>query len=146
MITQDDRQKIFELAHQNERIAGEAFSRAQKQYPHRSPEFNQAYHDYVSAMQKVRNMYYLASHTVTQAVAAGEDLNNIARATEQLQDSLVKLKNVETGVAITLKILTVVVTVTACVENPTLLPAALKAVSDLVAEVAAATSKGSSAV
>jgi hypothetical protein len=144
MPTQDEIQRTFDLAHKQELIAGNTFSLAQKHYPSGSPEFNQAYHDYVSTMQNVRNIYYLVSHNVIQSIASGEDLNKMEIATKQLQDSLDKLQVVESDIVIALRILTLAAAVTAVVVAPTPagMSAAVSAVSALAEAIAAASSKG----
>ena len=140
MPTQDEIQKILDLGHKYELIAANTFSRAQKQCKHGSPKFNQAYHDYVSTMHNVQDMYYKMAHDLTQSVVSGEDLNKIVGATQDLQDKLDQLQGIESGIAISLDILSVAVTVTAAVVDPTHLSAgaAVVAVINLGKAISAA--------
>jgi len=137
MLSTEDITKIVDLGHDWEQKAGNAYNSAQKKYPINSSQSNQAYRDYTTAMQNVRDMYYAAAHEVTQQVASGTDLTSITDATKKLNDSLKNLQAFEKYMEVALDVLTVAVTVTAAVVAPTTVPAAVAAIMNLISAISA---------
>lgn len=123
---------IFRLAQAYEETAGEIIDLALAQQRAgllSQSEFNQVYQDYMSIMQRARDMYYGASHQLAQSIATEADVAALSTATDDLKKTLTGLQTTEKAISIALKVLTVVGTVAAAVLDPTHVSVAAAAAS-----------------
>lgn len=126
-IDTDSLTEVLLLAQLCEDIARAALAVAQDQLRAKviaQDVFDQAFLDYGLAMQKARDMYYQASHSLAQQIIHASDLKTLTAETAALKQGLAKLTKVERVLSISFG----VVTLTAAVATAVIAPgsAALK--------------------
>ena len=113
--------EVLQLAQVCEDIARAALSIAQDQLRTKliaQELFDQAFQDYGLAMQKARDMYYQASHALTQQIIHSADLKTLTDETAALKQSLARLNRTEHVLSISFRVVTVIATVATAVTVP----------------------------
>jgi len=80
--------------------------------------FDQAFQDYGIAMQKARDMYYQASHGLTQQIIHSDGLKTLSGQTADLKKALAHLQTVEHVLSISFGVVTLVGAVATAVTLP----------------------------
>lgn len=100
-------------------------------------EFDQAFQDYSVSMQKARDMYYQASHSLAQQVATSVDLKSLTDQTLSLKDALARLQQTEKVLTISFGVVTAIGAVATAVlaPNATTLAAAASSIGAVASGV-----------
>ena len=112
---------VLALSQACEDLAGAALDAAQARLVAKTmsqDDFNQAYQDYSTAMQRARDMYYQASHSLAQQIASSNDLKNLTKQTADLNKSLANLKSTEKALTISFGVVTAIAAVATAVTAP----------------------------
>jgi len=120
-IDPDSLTEILQLAQICEDVARAALRIAQDQLRTKlitQDVFDQAFQDYGLAMQKARDMYYQASHSLTQQIIHAADLKTLTDQTAELKASLARLTRTEHILAISFGVVTLAATIAAAVTAP----------------------------
>jgi len=113
--------EVFQLAQACEDVARAALGIAQDQLRTKlitQDVFDQAYQDYGLAMQKARDMYYQASHSLAQQIIQAADLKTLAVQTAELKAALSRLTKTEHVLAISFGVVTLAATIATAVTAP----------------------------
>ena len=138
-IDSDTLAMVLELGQACEDLARAALAVAQAQLRAKAidqDDFDQAFQDYGLAMQKARDMYYQASHSLAQQVAASADLKTLIDQTTTLKNALERLQMTEHVLSISFGVVTVVAAVATAVLTPS--AATIGAVASAAGTVGAA--------
>jgi len=124
--------EVFQLAQACEDIARAALGIAQDQLRAKlitQDVFDQAYQDYGLAMQRARDMYYQASHSLAQQIIHAADLKTLTDQTAELKAALSRLTKTEHILTISFAVVTLAATIATAVTapNPVTLQAAVAA-------------------
>jgi hypothetical protein len=113
--------EVLQLAQVCEDVARAALVIAQDQLRTKliaQDVFDQAFQDYGLAMQKARDMYYQASHGLTQQIVHSDGLKTLSDRTTDLKNALSRLNKVEHVLSITFGVVTLVGAVATAVTLP----------------------------
>lgn len=80
--------------------------------------FDQVYRDYTLAMQKARDIYYQASHSLAHEIVSSVDLKALAAETAALNRALATLQKTERVLTISLGVVTMVGAIAGVVAAP----------------------------
>jgi len=80
--------------------------------------FDQVFGDYGVAMQKARDLYYQASHTLAQQIAQSRDVKTLIARTQSLNQSLARLQKTEHVLTISFGVVALVAAITTAVITP----------------------------
>jgi hypothetical protein len=120
-IDPDSLTEVFRLAQICEDVARAALGIAQDQLRTKlitQEVFDQAFQDYGLAMQKARDMYYQASHNLTQQIIHAADLKTLTDQTAELKASLARLTRTEHILTISFGVVTLAATIATAVTAP----------------------------
>ena len=112
---------VLELGKTCEDLARGALGVAQAQLRAKlitQAEFDQAFGDYGTAMQKARDMYYQASHDLAQQILHGAELKTLTDQTAALNQTLASLQKAEHILKISFAAVTLVAAVATAVITP----------------------------
>jgi len=127
-IDTDSLTEVFQLAQICEDVARAALGIAQDQLRTKlitQDVFDQAFQDYSLAMQKARDMYYQASHSLAQQIIHAADLKTLTDQTTELKVALARLTKTEHILAISFGVVTLAAAIATAVTAPS--EAALRA-------------------
>jgi hypothetical protein len=113
--------QVLQLAQICEDVARAALGIAQDQLRTKlitQDVFDQAFQDYGLAMQKARDMYYQASHSLAQQIIHAADLKTLTDQTTELKASLARLTRTEHILAISFGVVTLAATIATAVTAP----------------------------
>lgn len=120
-IDSDALTEVLQLAQVCEDMARAALGIAQDQLRAKliaQDVFDQAFQDYGIAMQKARDMYYQASHGLTQQIIHSDGLKTLSGQTADLKKALAHLQKVEHVLSISFGVVTLVGAVATAVTLP----------------------------
>jgi hypothetical protein len=121
-IDSDSLAEVLKLAQACEDVARATLTVGQNQLRSKliaQDIFDQVFQDYGVAMQKARDMYYQASHTLAQEIIHGADLKTLIDQTAELKHALVNLQKAEHVLSISIGVVTLVATIATAVLTPT---------------------------
>ena len=114
-------QNVLQLAQSCEDLARGALGVAQAQLRVQlitQAEFDQAFNDYSVAMQKARDLYYQASHSLAQQIAGSADIKKLTDETQSLNASVQKLQKIDHVLTLSFGVVTLVAAVTTAIITP----------------------------
>lgn len=120
-IDPDSLTEVFQLTQLCEDVARAALGIAQDQLRTKlitQEVFDQAFQDYGLAMQKARDMYYQASHSLAQQIIQSADLKTLTGQTAELKAALARLTKTEHVLTISFGVVTVAATIATAVIAP----------------------------
>jgi len=120
-IDPDSLTEVFQLAQICEDVARATLGIAQDQLRTKlitREMFDQAFQDYGLAMQKARDMYYQASHSLAQQIIHTTDLKTLTGQTAELKVALSRLTKTEHILTISFGVVTLAATIATAVTAP----------------------------
>jgi len=120
-IDPDSLTEVLQLAQICEDVARAALGIAQDQLRTKlitQEVFDQAFQDYGLAMQKARDMYYQASHSLAQQIIHSAGLKTLTGQTAELKAALSRLTRTEHILTISFGVVTLTATIATAVIAP----------------------------